>query len=60
MIKPWVGIRKLWINPSELFQYNLIHEVPFAIPLAIEKLHAEYHDPFRIPKAMDSSTAACS
>ena len=55
-----VGGRKLLINPLELSQYNLFHEVPFIKPVAIEKLHDEYHDPVGIQKAMDSSAAGCS
>ena len=48
---------KLSTNPLELSQYNLIH---FAMPVAIRKVHAEYHDSVGIRKAMDSRTAACS
>ena len=48
------------INPLELFQHNLIHQVPFAMRVAIGKVHAEYHDPVGIRKAMDSSTVGCS
>ena len=55
-----VGSRELSIDPLELFQYNLIHQVPFAIPVAIGKVYAEYHDPVGIRKAMDSSTPGCS
>ena len=55
-----VGSRKLSINPLELFQYNPIHQVPFAMPLAIGKVHAEYHDRVGIRKALDLTTVACS
>ena len=55
-----VAGRKLLINPLELFQYNLNHKAPFAMSVAIRKVHAEYNDPVGICKAMDLSTAGCS
>ena len=55
-----VGSCKLLINPLELSQYNMIHQVPFAILVAIGKVYAEYHDPVGIHKAMDWGTAGCS
>ena len=55
----WVGSRKLSINPLELLQHNLIHQVPFTMPAAIREVHAEYHNPVRIHKAMNSGTAGC-
>ena len=38
----------------------LIYQVPFAMPVAIAKVHAEYDDPVGIRKAMDSTTAGRS
>ena len=55
-----VGSHKLSINPLELSHYSLIHQGPFATPIVIGNMHAEYHDPVAICKAMDSSTAGCS
>ena len=43
-----VRSRKLSINPLELSQYKLIHEVPFAMAVAIGKVHAEHHDSVEI------------
>ena len=48
------------MNPLELSQYNLIHQVPFAMSVSIGKVHAEYHEPVGICKAMDSGTAGCN
>ena len=48
------------MKPLELFQYNLNDQVPFAMPIAIGKVHAEYHDLVGMHKAMDSSTAEYS
>ena len=45
------------MKPLELFQYNLNDQVPFAMPIAIGKVHTECHDPVGMHKAMDSSTA---
>ena len=47
-----VGSRKLLINPLELSQCNLIHQVPFAMTVAIEKVQTKYHDPVGIRKAV--------
>ena len=60
IIKTWDKQCKLSMNPLELSLYNLIHQVSFAMPVATGKVHVEYHDPVRIRKAMDSSTAGCS
>ena len=55
-----VDSRKLLINLLDLSQHSLIYPGPFAMPRATGKLHAEYHEPVEIRKAIDSSTAACS
>ena len=48
------------INLLDLSQHSFIYPVPYAMPRTIGKLHAEYHEPVGIRKAMDSSTVACS
>ena len=55
-----VGSQKLLINPLELSQCNLIHQVHFAMTAAIGKVHVECHDSVRIRNTMDSSIAGCS
>ena len=60
IIKSWVDSRKLAINPLELSQYYMVHQVLFIMSVATGKVHAECHDPVGIRKAMDSSTAGCS
>lgn len=52
------GSHKLWKNVLEPSQHNLIYQVPFAMPVTIEKVNSEYHKPVRIHKVMDSSTVA--
>lgn len=52
------GTHKLWKNVVEPSQHDLIYQVPFAMPVTIEKVNSEYHKPVSIHKVMDSSTVA--
>ena len=49
-----IGSRKFLMNPSEMSQFNVIHQVSFTMLVANRKLHAEYHVLFRICKAQFS------